>query len=227
MKERLSSLLCGFRSKFSTQHALFCLLQKWQSYLDNSGKVGALLMDLSKAFDSLPHDLLIAKLSAYGFSMASLKLICSYLKNRQQRTKVGSSLSTWLEIILGVPQGSVFGSLLFNIFINDLLLFITKTEICNFADDNTIYSCSDSHESVISCLEIELNRWLSWFKSNQLVANPQKIQIMFLGVKDADFYSLCIEGNAIPVTNHVKLLGIYIKFDMHINNLCNIANKKN
>ena len=92
MDKRLSPLLCGFRSKHSTQHALFRLIQSWHKSLDNSGKVGTILMDLSKAFDSLPHDLLLAKLHAYGFSISSLKLIHSYLSNRWQRTRVGSFL---------------------------------------------------------------------------------------------------------------------------------------
>ena len=90
MDTKLSKLLCGFRSGYSTQHALFRLIQKWHSCLDNSGKIGSILMDLSKAFDSLPHDLLIAKLAAYGFKYSSLKLLKSYLSNRYQRTKIGN-----------------------------------------------------------------------------------------------------------------------------------------
>ena len=84
-------------------------------------------MDLSKAFDSLPHSLLIAKLAAYDFSKNALKLMYSYLYNRKQRTRVGSAFSDWLEIILGVPQGSILEPLLFNIFINDLLSIIKQT----------------------------------------------------------------------------------------------------
>ena len=98
----LLPLLCGFRKGYSTQYALISLLQKWQKCLDVSdGIVGTLLMDLSKAYDCVNHDLIIAKLEAYGVGENSLRLIQNYLSQRQQRGKVGSSLSEWLEIILG------------------------------------------------------------------------------------------------------------------------------
>ena len=174
----LSKFLCGFRKNYSTQHALLNLLKQWQQSLDKSDVIGIVLMDLSKAFDSLPHDLLLAKLSAYGFDRSSLKLLHSYLSNRMQRTKVGPSFSAWLEIILGVPQCSILGPLLFNIFINDIVFIVQKTHICNFANDNTIYSSASSAEEVISSLKHDLNNLLSWFSSNQLVANPEKIQMM-------------------------------------------------
>ena len=95
-------------------------------------------MDLSKAYDCLNHELLIAKLHAYGISNNSLRLIYNYLKQRKQRVKVGSSYSDFLEINLGVPQGSILGPLLFNIFINDLISFVQICNICNFADDNSL-----------------------------------------------------------------------------------------
>ena len=91
----LSPYLCGYRKGFSTQQALISLLEKWKIVLDRKGYAGAILMDLSKAFDTLNHDLLIAKLYAYGFSEESLKLINSYLTNRWQRTKVNISFSSW------------------------------------------------------------------------------------------------------------------------------------
>ena len=93
-------------------------------------------MDLSKAYDCLNHDLMLAKLEAYNFNFQSLQLIESYLKYRKQRLRVGSESSLWLDILRGVPQGSILGPILFNIFINDIFLYITETYICNYADDN-------------------------------------------------------------------------------------------
>ena len=92
------------------------LLERWKNVLDKKGYGGAVLMDLSKAFDTLNHDLLIAKLHAYGFSEESLQLIKSYLTNRWQRTKVNASFSNWSELLLGVPPGSDLEPLLFNIY---------------------------------------------------------------------------------------------------------------
>ena len=87
-------ILCGFRKAHSTQHALFKLLQSWQKELDEKGMVATVLMDLSKAYDCIPHDLLIAKLNAYGIDSVGLLLISDYLSRRKQRTKIGSSYSS-------------------------------------------------------------------------------------------------------------------------------------
>ena len=100
-------------------------------------------MDLSKAYDCLPHDLLIAKLAAYGFRINSLCLMYYYLNNRYQRVKIGSIRSSPRTINVGVPQRSVLGPMLFNISINDLFLISLDSEICKFADDNTIFSCGN------------------------------------------------------------------------------------
>ena len=140
-------------------------------------------MDLSKAYDCLPHDLLIAKLEAYGFNLVNLRMLHSYLTSRKQRVRIDSSYSSWLDITSGVPQGSALGPLLFNIYIKDLIYFIEESEICIVADDNTLFACDQKIERVISNLEIDIHSTLEWFESNMMVANPSKFQLMFMGFK--------------------------------------------
>ena len=105
--------------------------------LGKGGYICAIFMDLSKAFDALNHKLLIAKLGAYGFDIKALYYIKSYLGNRKQRVRVNSNFSAWQEIIAGVSQDSILGSLLFNIFLNDLFVFVSSSNLSNYADDNT------------------------------------------------------------------------------------------
>ena len=131
-------MLCGFRQKHSTQHDLLQFTEKCNKSLDEGNCVGAVFMDLSKAFDCLNHELLVAKLEAYGFSRNALTFIHSYIYKRKQGVKVNGSFSEWKCIDQGVPQGSVLGPLLFNIYINDLLMFVPDMDICNYADDTTL-----------------------------------------------------------------------------------------
>ena len=226
----LSNLLCGFRAGYSTQHALFRLIEFCRKKLDENYTIGMVLMDLSKAYDCLPHDLLIAKLEAYGFGMRSLRLIASYLSNRKQRVKIGSTVSDWQDIVCGVPQGSVLGPLLFNFFLNDFLLFIQDCDVCNFADDNTLFKYDRNIEKVALSLENDISNAIYWFKWNQMVANPCKFQVMFLGLNKEIEMQLNINNKQIKVVNTVKLLGITVdsklKFDQHANAISKKANSK-
>ena len=108
---------------------------------------------LRKTYDCLPHYLLIAKLEAFRFTKGSLQLVCSYLKSRYQMVTIGLCKSSRQKIKIGVPQGSVLSPLFFNIFINDSFLMRLESEICNFADDNTIFACGNTIQDIVIKLE--------------------------------------------------------------------------
>ena len=152
------------------------LLQEWQNELDKPGFVGTILKELSNANDCLPHDPLIAESEADGIGKSGLNLLLSYLSNRKQRAKLNSSYSDWYDIIRGVPQRSILGPLLLNLFINDLFLFLGRTNICNFAEDNTIYRCDSDLEIILEELQHEMKILLDWFKINSMKPNPKKFQ---------------------------------------------------
>ena len=213
VENKISQYLCGFRKGYNTQHALLRLVDKLNKNLDNNKKIGILMMDLSKAFDCISHDLLIAKLNAYGFSKCSLKLIYSYLKERKQRVKINSDFSTWKEIINGVPQGSVLGPLLFNIYINDICLFVTQSDVTNFADDNTLSVANSSLNEIISSLEYDIAIVHKWFSQNGMVLNEDKWQFLIAQSsksKRNEEAHINVCGKSVIEINKGKLLGIII-----------------
>ena len=192
-----------------------------------SEKCGVLLTDLSKAFDCLVHDLLIAKLHAYGFDYLSLKLIHSYLTGRFQRVRVNASFSSWRRIDAGVPQGSVLGTELYNINSNDLFMFLLL-EIANYADDNSLFTVAPTIPKVLSHLEQEAASLLNWIRNNGLKANPDKFHLL-LSDSSKD-YSLKVDQCEVKNSNLQTLLGIKIdnklNFNEHVTSICTKASQK-
>ena len=185
-------------------------------------------MDLSKAYDCLPHDLLLAKLQAYGFSKESIRLFLSYLTNRTQRIKIGSTFSHWANILKGIPQGSILGPLLFNIFINDLFFFSAECEICNFADNNSLYSCGMNLDNIFSNLMQDIENVYEWFVYNSVKANPDQFHFIIPGNRDS--HTLQISDITIKSASYVALSGITIdsklNFKEHVNNIVKKAYDK-
>ena len=183
--------------------------------------------------DCLPNDLLIAKLAAYGFAVFPTSLISDYLCKRYERVKIGPVFTFYLQILIGVPQGSTLGPILFNIFINDLIFFIKKQKFVILPDDTTIYSCSLNYKEAAHKLSNDTLHHivLNWFKFNSMVANPGKFQIMFFRSKiDNSKITFAIENKQIKCKREVKLLGITIDekltFTKHIANICSLANNR-
>ena len=164
--------LAAFRKGFGCQSTLLRLLEDLRNSSDNHQCIAAILMDLSKAFDCLPHGLLVAKLKAYGLSEEAVKLLDSYLNDRSQQIKLGPYASSWEKLFKGVPQGSSLGPLLFNVFINDIFYFIVQSILYKYADDNTLSFIHKDRLHLKSVLEQESQILISWFDQNLMNANP-------------------------------------------------------
>ena len=205
---------------------LIRLIENWKQSLDNKKFVEAVLMDFSKAFDCIPHERLIAKKHAYIFDIDSLKIFFSYLYGRKQNVKINNTYSVFQVLLSGVPQGSIIGPILFNIFINDLLLWIENAELHNFTDDSTISCTEKSPEELIKSLTSESEKVVQWFKENMMIVNPDKFQAVIIEGKIQQNKPSSIKINYININseNSVRLLGLEIysklNFDKHITQLC-------
>ena len=220
--------LGAFRRGMGCQSTPLRLVEDWRKALGSHKYVAAILMDLTKAFDCVPHSLLLGKLSAYGLSDKSCSLVSNYLSNRKQRVKLGPHHSEWTDIVRGVPQGSILGPLLFNVFIADIFHFLDKSSLYNYADDNTLSYAHSNSDTLIHTLQQDCTSTLQWFNINQMKANPSEFQAISFGKRGTrDITNFTFENTTIHYENSVVLLDIEIDhsltFNTHIANICKNA----
>ena len=231
MEKYLSKHLCGYRKEFNCQVAMVPMIERWKKARDNGQHAGGVMMDLSKAFDTINHELLIAKLHAYGFSMDALKIVHSYLNNRWHRTKIDGSFSTWKEILSGVPQGSVNGPKWFNIYLNDFffLYLDTSTDVCNIADDSTPYACNADLATLLHNLESDVASAILWFDANYMLLNQSKCHFL-IASHSPELLWIQVGEQIIWESALEKLLGVTIdkslSFKKHVEIICNNASAK-
>jgi ribonuclease P/MRP protein subunit RPP40 len=170
-------------------------------------------MDLSKAFDCLPHDLMLAKFKAYGLLEKAVELLKSYVENRTQRLKLGSNTSKWEDIFKGVPQGSILGPLMFNVFINNMFYFVHNSDLYNYADDNTLSYEHTDCSTLKSVLEKDSETLIKWFDDNSMKANPDTFQAICIGKKAKEnIPSFQIGNTEIVCEENVTLLGVNLDY---------------
>ena len=206
----------GFRPKHSCEHALIDIVNYIVEQSKKNNKVAAVFIDVKKAFDCIKHTIILQKLENIGIQGNALHWFKSYLKERTQYTQIGDKKSDRLEIICGVPQGSVLGPLLFILSILDFGRN-TKFHSVFFADDTTLLLSSPGTETLHQSLEQELRKVELWFESNYLVLHPDKTRIMFFNLKPSDRIgpvSLCSQGirrvGRDEEEKSFKLLGVLI-----------------
>ncbi len=223
----LSTTQHGFRPKLSTESALLKLSNTLFETIDKRNVSLVTLCDLSKAFDSVNHEILINKLNVLRIDSFWFQ---SYLHNRTQSVKIGQHVSKKFNVSYGVPQGSVLGPILFSIFVNDLSQHIPDCLIIQYADDTQLIHTGNinSINDLVHRGETSLRQAKSYFNANGLLLNTTKTQCMFIGSSGLISQippntCLQVDGNNIFPSNHLKNLGIYfdshMTFDTHVNKI--------
>ena len=223
-----SALLSAFRKTYSCHSTLLNMIEHFKKSLDNGEYVACLSMDLSKAFDCLPHCLTICKLHSYGVSREACTLIASYLRDRKQRIKLGNSRSEWTELFKGVPQGSILGPLIFNIFLNDIFYFVSKGDLYNYADDNCISVSHQNIDVLSKQLENETRVMVEWFAENSMKVNAEKFQGLILtGRRNNTDVQVSLGDVDIAFVQKIDVLGVCIDGKLnsneHVRRICSKA----
>lgn len=213
----LSKHQSGFRPCHSTQDVLLHVTDSWRRAIDNKDYVGAVFLDLAKAFDCVDHAILISKLPYYGLDGKVLLWIQNYLTDRTQRVYLENDQSAWSKVAIGVPQGSILGPLLFTLYINDLPTVINHCDVNIYADDTEIHSSNSSLPTLTSHIQEDLDSVDVWMSSNRLRVNPTKTVSMLIGphqkIRNRTL-DVSLSNTKICSVTSTKYLGVYI--DCHL-----------
>ena len=218
----------GFRAGHSTSSALIDFIHKVISAIENGEVLLGLFLDLSKAFDTLDHNILLAKLHKYGIRGALLNLFKSYLNNRKQFVCIDDNVSEYKSIRCGVPQGSILGPILFILYINDLPNVSDILKCILFADDTSIFFSHDNVDSLQEIFNQELQSVTKWLKVNKLLINVSKTNFMIFTKKKCNLDNICVNmcDSRIKQVSSLKFLGIIVDNKLNWSNHINFISNK-
>ena len=224
----------GFRPKHSCETALHNIIDKWLENIDKGKLTGVIFIDLSKAFDTVNHDVLLHKLLSFGICENTFKWFQSYLHARSQCVKWKGVISEGKDVTIGVPQGSILGPLFFILFVNDYPKCLKHSTVNIYADDTTQDVSDKSLDVIEKKLQDDLLNSIEWMQKNKLTINLKKTQCMLIGTsqKLLKCRKLCVNvgENFLENVNCAKLLGVYIDeclaWSHHTDVLCKKLSQK-
>lgn len=207
----------GFRPNLGTTETIDKFLDYIYNNINNNHIILTIYFDLKKAFDTVNHKLLLAKIEGAGISGICLELLSNYLSNRFQRCRIHNNLSEFKSIKYGVPQGSTLGPLLFIIFINDLVKFVNVPRITLYADDTAFLAGSNDLKELCNTIQIASNEFHHWCQLNRLTLNLSKTKVMLFSNKPNKMHArlkkeicISIDGVRLDIVNEFKYLGMIL-----------------